>query len=265
MIQSKFGNGWHDILQYHVFCGDKLFAVRVFWTETLWHHSAWVYVDGARELLNSSEPLQQSDQDYADLTGSAFRMSVPDSEGVVEVNSGAGDDALEIRFKPRRTFPYSAPLGPAVHQPDLDCRVTYRGETYSGLGFCKRYNFSGRVSHWGYRFVHGALDGSTWAIWSADANFGYHRYGYFKIVTPDGRDHEAAPKDSTHRYDAIYGIVDGVEYEVALEPLGEWETLLKSSGMDSQMRQRFCRMTVTHDGGSEAGYAINETCFGTLG
>ena len=49
-----------------------------------------------------------------------------------------------------------------------------------------------------------------------------------------------------------------------LEELGTWDTLLRSSRMDSQMRQRFCRMKVTHDGSSEMGYAINETCFGTL-
>lgn len=264
MIQSKFGKGWHDSLQYHAICGDKLFAVRVFWTESLWHHSAWVYDGGVRELLNSSEPLQQSDEDYTDLTGSAFRLAVPDSEGVAEVKSDVADNALEIRFKPRRTFPYTAPLGPAIHQPDLDCRVTYRGETLSGLGFCKRYHFEGRVSHWGYRFVHGGLDGSTWAVWSADANFGYHRYGYFKYVDADGQRHDAALKDSTHRDNAIYGVVEGASYEVDLEELGSWDTLLRSSRMDSQMRQRFCRMKVTHDGSSEMGYAINETCFGTL-
>lgn len=265
MIQSKFGKGWHDSLQYHVMCGDKLFAVRVFWTETLWHHSVWLYDGGVRELLNSTEPLRQSGQDYADLSGSAFRLSAPDAEGIVEVNSGSADDALTIHFKPRNTFPYTAPLGPAVHQADLDCTVTYQGQTHSGLGFCKRYHFDERVSHWGYRFVHGALDDSTWALWSADANFGYHRYGYFKYVTPEGSIHDAKPEDSVHRQEAIYGVVDGTRYEVALEELGIWETRLLSPAMDSQMRQRFCRMTLKHDGVSEMGYAINETCFGTLG
>ena len=265
MIQYKFGEGWHDSLQYHVLCEERLFAVRVFWTESLWHYSAWIYDGGVRKLLNSSEPLKQSDEEYADLTGSAFRLSVPDSEGIAQVNPASGEDALEIRFTPRRTFPWTSPLGPAIHQPDLDCRVLYRGETYHGLGFCKRYHFEGRIGHWGYRFVHGGIDGSTWAVWSADANFGYHRYGYFKFVDADGREHIAEPKDSTHRENAIYGTVDGIEYEVELEELGMWDTPLVSSEMNSQLRQRFCQMTIKHEGKAETGHAINETCFGTMG
>ena len=267
MIQPKFGNGVHEILQYHVFAEDKYFAARVFWTETLWHHSAWIYDGEARELWNGDETLVQSEQDFLDLDGTNFSMCIPDERGVVKVEPGATQDAMEIRLQARNTLEWTFPYGgpPTIHQPNLDCEVHYQGEVYRGIGYSKRYHFEERVSHWGYRFVHATVDDHSWALWSADATFNLKKYAYFKVVGGNGDVHEAKLKDSAHRDDAIYGVIDGAEYEVDLEEIGAWDTALQSVSMDSQMTQRFCRTTIRRGDQTEQGYAVNELCFGTLG
>ena len=267
MIQPPFGNGFHDIIQYHVFSGDKYFAARVFWTKTMWHHSAWIYNGEVRELWNGQAPLTQTDQDYLELEGENFSMSIPDERGVIKVEPGAAEDAMEIKIKARNTLQWTFPHGgpPTIHQPNLDCEVLYQGEVYPGIGYMKRYHFEDRVTHWGYRFVHATVDDQSWALWSADATFNLKKYAYFKVVGGNGDVHEADLKDSAHRDDSIYGVVDGTEYQVELEEIGVWDTLLRSEGMDSQMTQRFCRTTVHRGDSSEKGYGVNELCFGTLG
>ena len=267
MIQPKFGNGFHDILQYHMFCGDKYFAARVFWTETLWHHSAWIYDGESQEIWNSSEALEQSDQDYMDLHGDGFSMSIPDTSGVVVVSPNDDKDGMELHIHARNTFKWTFPHGgpPTIHQPNLECEVYYRGKTYRGIGYSKRYHFEDRVTHWGYRFIHATTDNHSSVLWSADATFGHKKYAYFKVVGDNGDLHESDLKDSAHRDDVIFGVVDGTQYRVELEELGSWDTCLRSSAMDSQMRQRFCRTKIYRGDHYETGYGVNELCFGTLG
>lgn len=266
MIQVPFCSGYHDSLQYHIFCGDRVFATRVFWTASLWHHSAWVYDGSVRELLNSSEPLTQSGEDYADLSGPSYRLSAPDSAVSIRVESGATDAELEIHLEPRQLFDGPSMIGPGLHQPNMRAEVRYAGERLEGTAYCKRYDFRGDpVRYWGYRFVQGPIEDHSITLWTADATFGYAKHAYFRFIDSKGVVHAAALKDSCHRDNNAYGLIDGVEYDVAIEELGVWETQLRSARMDSQMRQRVCRMTVHHDGQSQAGYAINETCFGTLG
>jgi len=266
LIQPTFGNGHHDILQYHVFSEGKYFAARVFWTESLWHHSAWVYDGEVRELWNDETPLEQSDADYLDIAASGFSMLVPDERGVVRVEPEAVDDQLEMRIKARNTLEWTFPHGgpPTIHQPNLDCEVDYQGKTYRGIGYMKRYHFEDRVSHWGYRFIHATVDDQSWALWSADATFNLNKYAYFKVVGGNGDVHEANLEDSAHRDDAVYGVVDGVRYKVEMEEIGTWDTPLKSDDMDSMMTQRFCRSTIRRGDSVETGYAVNELCFGTL-
>ena len=120
------------------------------------------------------------------------------------------------------------------------------------------------VGHWGYRFVHATDDDHSWVVWSADATFAHKKYAYFKLCDGNGDLHEADIKDSAHRDDSIFGVIDGREYEIKLEELGTWETLLHNARMNSQMRQRFCKSTLIRTGESTGGFAVNETCFGTL-
>ena len=263
MYQTPFGNGWHDSLQYHAFCGDRLFAVRVFWTQQLWHYSAWVYDAGVRELINSAEPLTQSEKPYADLSGPAFRLSAPDDEVTIEIG---GDSALLMRLIPRHTFDGPSPIGPGLHHPDMLARVSYQGEDLEGLGYCKRYDFRATpINHWGYRFVHGTVNDHQWALWTADATFGRDKHAYFRKISADGVVQQAPLNKSCHRDENVYGTLDGVEYDVELEGGPWWETRLRSSEMDSLMSQRWCRMKVHYADRTETGYALNELCFGTLG
>ena len=260
MLQSAFGNGWHDSLQYHALCDDKLFAVRVFWTGTLWHHSAWVYDGGVEQLLNSTEPLTQTDAPYADLHGPGFVLEATDEAVVIHVGA-----QLSMTLVPKHTMYGPSPIGSGLHHPDMSATVVYRGETLQGLAYCKRYEFEGEpIEYWGYRFVHGTLMDRQWSLWTADATFGFAKHAYFRTIDSDGVVRQADPHASCHRDDHCYGVVEGRHYDVELEELGLWDTLLRSDAMDSKLRQRFCRMTVHHDGQSQSGYALNELCSGTL-
>ena len=261
MFQIPFGSGWHDSLQYHAFCEDKVFAARVFWTRSLWHHSAWVYDGDVAELVNSAEPLNQSTAPYADLSGPDFVLSAPDE--AVSIRAG---DELSMTLRPRHTMYGPSAIGPGLHHPDMEAEVSYRGRSLRGLAYCKRYDFRGDpVGYWGYRFVQGTVDDHSWSLWTAQATFGFHNHSYFRVIDADGVVHEADMPDSCHRDNHAYGVVDGERFDVELEELGVWDTVLRSSAMDSLMRQRFCRMTVHRGAGSETGYAINEFCSGTLG
>ena len=261
MLQIPFGSGWHDSLQYHVFCGDRAFAVRVFWTHSLWHYSAWVYDAWVAELVSSNEPLSQSSAPYADLRGSDFELSAPDEAISIRVGN-----EVSLTLTPRHTMYGPSPIGPGLHHPDMAAVVSYRGQSLQGLAYCKRYDFrSDPIRYWGYRFVHGTLDDQSWSLWTAQATFGFRNHSYFRFIGADGVVHAAEVRDSCHRDDHCYGIVDGEDYDVALEELGVWDTVLRSTEMDSQLRQRFCRMTVHRGESSRTGYAINEFCSGTLG
>ena len=261
MFQSSFGNGWHDSLQYHAFCDDKVFAVRVFWTGSLWHSSAWVYNGKVEELLNSAEPLTQSDAKHTDLHGPGFDLVAPDEAVSIRVGS-----ELSLTLVPNHTMYGPSPIGPGLHHPDMSATVTYLGNTLQGLAYCKRYDFQGDpIRYWGYRFVHGTLMDYRWSLWTADATFGFAKHAYFRTIDTEGVVREADTRESCHRDDHCYGVIEGSQHDVELEELGVWDTLMRSSEMDTQMRQRFCRMTVHHDGRSESGYAIHELCSGTLG
>ena len=261
MFQSSFRNGWHDSLQYHAFCDDKVFAVRVFWTGSLWHHSAWVYDGEVRELHNSAEPLTQSDAPHTDLRGSDFELAAPDEAVSIRVGS-----ELSLILVPGHTMYGPSPFGPGLHHPDMRATVTYLGDSLPGLAYCKRYDFrEGPFRHWGYRFVHGTILDHRWSLWTADATFDFTKHAYFRTIDATGVIREAGASESCHRDDHCYGVIEGSHYDVELEELGVWDTLLRSPEMDTQMRQRCCRMTVHHDGQSESGYAINELCLGTLG
>jgi hypothetical protein len=261
--QPQFGRGCHDGVQYHFFCGDKFFSVRVVETRSLRHHSAWLFDGGTREIVNSSEPLDRSGEDHLDLRGARFEVAADEAGGSVRVRSEGARPVFEVTFTSPVTFKWPFPKGAATHQPLLQSQVTYDGRTYSGLGYCKRYWYDEDIGYWGWRFIQGEADQRRYMLWTADATFGHWKYDYFKIARPDGRLAAAGPLESFHRDDAAYGVIAGTRYEVRIEEIGVWETVLRSSLMETKLRQRFCRMTVTHDGTVDTGLALNETGFGT--
>jgi hypothetical protein len=265
VAQPQFEQGYHDSIQYHFFCGDKFFSMRAFYTKNFTHHSAWVYDGEARELINTSEPLKLLDRQRLSLQGSRFLMQAGDHDGKITVLAAGGRNTpvLEARFTNPNTFVWSCFTSPAIHQTHLQGEITYDGQTYKGIGYCKRYWWDENIEFWGYRFVQGITD-PGYMIWTADATFGNLKYAYFRASQPNGMMAVAEEKDSSHRNDSAFGIIDGVPYEIRLSELGVWETVLRSNSMESKMRQRFCKMTVSHEGCTDTGYALNETCFGTI-
>ena len=266
VAQPPFGQGYHDSIQYHFFCADKFFSMRVFNTKNFTHHSAWVFDGRTHELINSSEPLTQSAGNRLNLQGRRFLMEAGDSDGKITVLGEAGKNAplMQAQFKNANTFIWSCFSSPAIHQTQLEGEVVFDGKTYTGTGYCKRYWWDENIEFWGYRFVQGLCERDKSMIWTADATFGSMKYAYFKMSQPNGVLKIAPEKDSSHRNDTAYGIIDGIAYEIRLSELGVWETVLRSPTMESKLRQRFCKMSVAHDGRIDTGYALNETCFGTI-
>jgi hypothetical protein len=265
VAQPQYGKGYHDSVQYHFFCDDKFFSMRVFNTKNFTHHSAWVFDGQVREIINSSEPLMRIGQDRLNLQGSKFLMESGDHDGKITVlPSGSGNaPIMEAKFSNPNTFVWSCFGTPAIHQTHLQAEVTYEGKTYRGIGYCKRYWWDENIEFWGYRFVQGIAQ-PGYMIWTADATFGDLKYAYFKISQPGGELAIAPEKESSHRNDTAFGVIDGVAHDIELKELGVWETVLRNDHMESKMRQRFCEMTVRHNGRTDTGYALNETCFGTI-
>jgi len=263
MIQRPFCSGWHDSLQYHAIAGEHVFAARVFWTGSVWHHSMWLYDDGVHEVVNSTAPLAQSSAEFADLTGERFKLHAPDDAVTIEAS---GERDVSMVLVPRASFDGPSPIGPGLHHPNMRVEICYDGKQLAGDGYCKRYDFRGEpIGYWGYRFVQGFSSERDWAVWTADATFGLEKHAYFRTIEGDDDVTMAADHQSCHRDDHAYGVLEAVDVDVELEQLGLWESRIHSAEMDSLMTQRFCRMTVSAAGRVESGFAINELCFGTLG
>lgn len=265
MKQPLYPTGSHDSIQYHVFCGEKLFAMRIFRTDTLEHHSAWIFDGTARTVLSSEAVIGQAASDHLDVTAETMRLVAGEAGGRIGVHGPVAEDGFEIDFKVGRTFRWSDTLEEVMHQPDLDCVVTYRGETFRGRGYCKRYSWSQPPRYWGYRFLQGFVDDLNTSIWTADAIFGLNKYDYFKILSADGGVVEASKDNSAHKQDSMFCYVDGVRHQADFEELGAWDQILRSPKMDSHLRQRYGRVRYLDGAVARTGVALTEYCFGTLG
>ncbi|MBC8048946.1 MAG: hypothetical protein H7X92_02230 [Chitinophagales bacterium] len=265
----RYQTAGHDSIQYHVFCEGKVFAVRIFRTDTLEHHSAWIYEGGMREVVSSQAPIVQSGDSYLDVTCPTLMISAQ-AEGVIGVKAGRAEDAFEIFFKTKASFEWSydavAAQESVLHHPNLDCMVRYQGRELAGVGYHKRYYWKNPPRYWGYRFLHGVFEDNATVIWTADAVFGFSKYDYFKIL--NGATGELLQADSdtcAHKADMIFGMIGGERNEVTFMPSGAWDKRLRSSSMDSHMRQCVGAFTLTAGSLERKGVAITEYCFGTLG
>ena len=255
--QFQLGAGRHDGTQYNFFAGGKVFSVRVIASQAVHHHSAWIFDGGVREVVNSDVPMDRVGSDHLDVEAACFKLRSGRRAGP--------DERLRRRFRagvpdrlqhPPVTFDWSTPGGGAViHQPLIRADIAYRGETCTGIGYCKRFWFHEDTDYLAWRFIEGETGGGQSMLWTADGNFGgdYRKYDYFKIAYPDGRLMQAADIDSRHRDDAAYATIDGVPFEVRIEGLGTWSTVLRGNETQLMLRQRFCKMTVHHEGRIEEG------------
>ncbi|MDX2266315.1 MAG: hypothetical protein NW215_15245 [Hyphomicrobiales bacterium] len=259
----------HDSIQYHAFCDGKVFAVRIFRTDTLEHHSAWIYDNGIREVVSSVAPILQSGAPYLDVSCPTLMISAP-GDGCLSVRAGQAGDEFDIEFKCKASFEWRYDAverqESVLHQPNLDCRIRYQGREFAGVGYHKRYYWKNPPRYWGYRFLHGVLEDDGTVIWTADAVFGVNKYDYFKILNgATGELLEADPNTCAHKAEAMFGVIGAERHEVKFTAEAVWEKRLLSSGMDSHMRQ--CAGAFTHNsaGVTRRGAALTEYCFGTLG
>ena len=262
-LQKPFGHDDHDSLQYHFLCGDILGAARLFRTPTLDHASFWVFDGGLRRIHDGAGALIQSPEPRLDVTDGAIRFS-DGPEGV----SVAVPGRVSLRLEPRHVCAWGDTISTVIHQPDMACELVLDGRALSGVGYCKRYAWTPAPRHWGYRFVQGwTADGA--ALWTAEATFGTEKYDYFRLLEPDGSLREGAPEGSRHRRDTAIAALGesggGGEARARLDEPAVWEAPLASTGMDSALRQGFCRLVLETPEGRREGSAINETCYGTLG
>lgn len=273
--QPRWPAGWHDHLQYHFFFEGIFVQARVFLTPSLEEHSLWIFdhEEGkVVELLNSSDRMRQADGEHLDLTGPRLHIRDGPGGGAVRLTGEGGDTELEVEFVTKHLFSW-LPGGQAkdavIHRPDLELKLTYKGQTHIGRGYSKRY-FGAYGPHWGYRFIQSSwLDGKKF-LWTADATFrigdGEAKYNYFKLL--DGETSEMVQADSKDTYQqdcSGYAEIDGEKYVATVTPLGEWLHDYKAGDTNSRMQLRYCKVRLVPGKGEPLeGYALNERCFGVL-
>ena len=261
----QWGLSFHEACQYNFFCDDKFFCVRLIQIRDYRHQSAWVYDGEVRELLDAGEIIERDGDDHLKIKTSQFLMESDDAQGSVTVLAESGAAGLEMKWtSPISTIWITPGDGSALHQPLLEGEVTYQGQTYRGPGFCKRAWFDLDPQYFAWRFIEGAFDDGEGMIWSADAFFGIACNDYLKVAYADGRILTADNEHTHHRNDIAYGAIDGRPFEAEVEEIGLWKTKLIGETMDTLLRQRFCKLTVRHDGEEHNGYALHEMGTGTM-
>lgn len=272
--------GWHDHLQYHFFFEGLFVQARVFLTPSLEEHSLWIYdhsVGEVQELLNSSERMQQADGENLHLTSSRLQIQDGSGGGQLKFAGADGSTELQVDFQNKHVFSW-LPAGQAadavIHRPDLELKLTYKGQQHIGRGYSKRY-YGEYGPHWGYRFIQSSWLGGEKFLWTADATFkignggpnGEGKYNYFKLLDGSTGELVQAASEDTYQQDcAGYAEIDGEKYVASIEPLGEWVHDYKAGDTNSRMQLRYCKVTLQQHGGKLAleGYALNERCFGVL-
>ena len=266
----QWGLSLHESCQYNFFCDDKFFCVRLIELRDFRHQSAWVYDGEVRELLNAGDVIEREGDERLQVKTPRFLMESDNAKGdnargSVTVLSESGSPELEMKWTIPVSTSWATPgEGSGLHQPLLKGEVTWQGQTYTGPGYCKRAWFDLDPQYWGWRFIEGAFDEGQGMIWSADATFGIGKYDYFKIAYADGTVLAADNQHTHHRDNIAYGTIDGKPFEAEVEEIGLWKTKLLGKNMDTQMRQRYCKLTLRHGGEEHKGYALNETGSGTM-
>lgn len=269
MKQSVYPAGSHDSIQYHFFCEDKLFAMRIFRSASMESTSAWIFDGTAKSVLASEARITQNGSEHLDVSSNVMALVAGESSGHISIAAEKVEDSFQVEFTSGHAFTWlynAEDVGENVsHQPDLACLVTYRGRKFAGKGYCKRYHWQKPPRYWGYRFLQGFIDNRKKSIWTADAMFGTSKYEYFKVLDQDGALLELPTNTCAHKQNSMFGYLNGVRHEAKFEELGAWNHILKSSLMDSHMQQRYGKVTYSDGVSKVTGVAITEYCFGTLG
>ena len=267
MAGPAFGFYEHDSLQYHFFSDNIVFSLRLFHTKTLDHASAWLY-DGKKltEVYRSNSQLKQTPGDSINFDSNGMKISTNQNTTSISIIDGIIDGTvLKLSLNIQKELKWPDTISTVIHHPNLAGSLSINGETHNGVGYCKRYSWTPAPHFWGYRFIQGSCNNGTLNIWTAEATFGTTKYDYFKFINQDGEIFEASPSMSCHRQDGAYAFIGNDQVSATLLELDEWSTSLCSTGMDSLLRQRCCKLTLKIGLKTFNGMAINETCYGTLG
>ncbi len=260
----RYPAGEHDSIQYHFFCEELLFSVKIFRTESLERHCVWLY-DGAtvKELVNSSKTILQGPVNFLQVTSSALALTAEPDKGSISVYGNA-EPVIEIKFQINSSFTYlpTRQTEPVTHLPDLTCTVVYQSRKMIGTGYCKRY-FGSYPATWEYRFIHCVSPSFT--LWSADALFGSNQYCYFHLLPQEGPRISSLNEDSSVSDSSAQALVANQHYEVRFKRIASFRIHLRSDVMDSLLQQHYCHATLHCRNQIVTSLCLNETCAGTLG
>jgi len=262
-IQHSFNNFDHDSLQFHFFCDKLIGACRIFYTNSLCHSSIWIYNNNEmKEIFSSSNPINSSNSKILDIN--VDNLTIKEIENKIFkielINPG-----ISISLQSVNLESWNDTRSKVIHLPNMKAEIKYKNKTYSGTGYSKRYSWKPSPIHWGYRFIQGFNKNDQSSIWTADATFGLNKYDYFKILKPDGELINTFDDISFHRQNYMRAKTTHGNFKIELEEIGLWKVNLKSSKMDSLLQQRLCKFQAKLKNKKMFGFAINETCYGTLG
>jgi len=263
---------YHDSLQYHFFFPGIFVAGRVFRTQTLEHHSAWMYDISENKMteLFATESENMVQRAGADLDLESSHLLIKDTPDAGKFNlRGAG---IDIDFRQNTVIqwlPSGQTQDNVIHRPDLRATAKINGKVLEGTGYSKRY-YGLYPRFWGYRFYHGVttdvVDGAS-HFWTADAAFGDNKYNYWKVLGPDGSIQSAETADTWQQDTSAYALIGGQTHEIRAKPLCTWDCVIGGPGktMESKMQNRYCEVELISGDTTRRGIAYNERCYGTLG
>jgi hypothetical protein len=262
--------GKHDNIQYHFFCGDLFFSIRVFRTESLEKHFVWLYEDGkVKELVNSLANIDQSQAAHLDISSvssrsdTSFTLSVKNSSGYCLIKTHS-KTLLSVNFNVEDSFTYlpTQQTEPVTHLPNLSCDIFYNNKQVKGTGYCKRY-FGDYPKIWEYRFIHSVL--SPFTVWAADAQFGENKYDYFHLLDNNKKRVSSLNEYSSIQNNTVKSVIDDIEYTLVFSIIAAWEISLQSETMNSLLKQYYCEATLRYSGKVKKGLCLHEFCSGSLG
>ena len=263
IIQHPFKGFDHDSLQFHFFCNNFFGACRLFNTNSLCHSSLWIYVDGKiKEIFSSTSPIQSNNNNSLDINIGEF--SIKEEEGG-NFKIALEDKNISIFLQSKNLETWNDTISSVIHLPNMKAKVYYHDKVYDGVGYSKRYSWKPAPGHWGYRFIQGFDVNDQASIWTAEATFGLKKYDYFKILKSDGILINTIDDMSMHRQNHMIAKTTHGTFRIELEEIDLWGVNLVSSKMDSLLQQRLCKFEAKLENKKMHGYAINETCYGTLG
>ena len=262
-LQHSFKGFDHDSLQFHFYSENFVGACRLFYTKSLCHSSVWIYVDGKiKEIFSSSNPIKSKNDNFLDVR--VENLSVKEIENK-QFQILLDNENLSIHFKSINLETWNDTRSNVIHLPNMVTEIKYEDNFYQGIGYAKRYSWRPSPTYWGYRFIQGFNNQDQSSIWTAEATFGTKKYDYFKILKPNGQMINTVNDMSYHRQNHMEANTTQGSFKIELEEMDLWEVKLESQKMNSLLRQRVCKFNAKLRNKRMSGFAINETCYGTLG